>query len=115
MSSEEIDFFEGVKGHFEALETKIIEVEEWGLVGDKAIYSTPFNMLEKSKIFKGANDNDLNVLIDVIIEKALKKDGKKMFNMEHKLKFKVKSDTDIIARVATQIMNADNYSNLKKK
>lgn len=115
MTTEKIDFFEGVKGHFEALDTKIIEVPEWDLIGDKAIYSKPFNMLEKSKIFKGANDSDLNVLIDVIIEKSLTKDGDKMFNMEHKLKFKVKADTDIIARVATEIMNSeDNYS-LKKK
>jgi len=115
MTTEKIDFFEGVKGHFDALETKIIEVPEWDLVGDKAIYSKPFNMLEKSKIFKGANESDLNVLIDVIIEKALTKDGDKMFTMEHKLKFKVKADTDIIARVATEIMNSeDNYS-LKKK
>jgi len=115
MTTEKIDFFEGVKGHFEALETKIIEVPEWGLVGDKAIYSKPFNMLEKSKIFKGANDSDLNVLIDVIIEKALTKDGDKMFTMEHKLKFKVKADTDIIARVATDIMNSDDNQTLKKK
>tara|TARA_R110002020_G_scaffold288_1_gene1574 strand:+ start:594 stop:944 length:351 start_codon:yes stop_codon:yes gene_type:complete len=115
MTADKIDFFEGVKGHFEALETKIIEVPEWGLVGDKAIYSKPFNMLEKSKIFKGANDNDLNVLIDVIIEKSLTKDGDKMFTMEHKLKFKVKADTDVIARVATAIMNADEDSQALKK
>ena len=49
--AEKIDFFEGVKGHFESLETKIIEVPEWGLTGDKAIYSKPFNMQEKSKLF----------------------------------------------------------------
>jgi len=116
MSSDKIDFFEGVKGHFEALETKIIEVPEWGLVGDKSIYSKPFNMLEKAKIFKGANDNDLNVLIDVIIEKALTKDGEKMFNMEHKLKFKVKADTDIIARVSSAIMSSEqDIPALKKK
>jgi hypothetical protein len=115
MTTEKIDFFEGVKGHFEALETKIIEVPEWGLVGDKAIYSKPFNMMEKSKIFKGASDNDLNVLIDVIIEKSLTKDGDKMFTMEHKLKFKVKADTDIIARVATDIMDSEDTQALKKK
>tara|TARA_R100001510_G_C7594482_1_gene163105 strand:+ start:8 stop:352 length:345 start_codon:yes stop_codon:yes gene_type:complete len=113
--SDEVDFFEGVKGHFEALETKIIEVPEWGLEGDKAIYAKPFNMLEKSKIFKGANDNDINVLIDVIIEKALTKDGKKMFSLEHKLPFKVKADTDIIARVATLIMRNEDGSSQKKK
>ncbi len=115
MTADKIDFFEGVKGHFEALETKIIEVPEWGLVGDKSIYTKPFNMLEKSKIFKGSEGGDLNVLIDVIIEKSLTKDGDKMFTMEHKLPFKVKADTDVLARVASQIMNTDETSALKKK
>ena len=114
--AEKIDFFEGVDSHFDSLETKIIEVEEWGLIGDKAIYAKPFDMLEKSKIFKGANDSDLNVLIDVIIQKALTKDGDKMFNMEHKLRFKVRADTDVIAKVATAIMNTeDTVPTLKKK
>jgi hypothetical protein len=45
------------------------------LTGDKAIHTKPFNMLEKQKIFKGATNTDLLVLIDVIIEKALTKDG----------------------------------------
>jgi len=72
-------------------------------------------MLEKSKIFKGANESDLNVLIDVIIEKSLTKDGDKMFTMEHKLKFKVKADTDIIGRVASDIMAVSDHTLLKKK
>ena len=114
---EKKDFFEGVKSHFDSLETKIIEVEEWGLTGKKAIYSKPFNMLEKAKIFKGANDSDLNVLIDVIIEKSLTKDGEKMFTLEHKMKFKIKADTDVIAKVATEIMGTsdDSIPSLKKK
>ena len=113
--AEKIDFFEGVKSHFDSLETKIIEVPEWGLTGDKAIYSKPFNMLEKSKIFKGANDSDLNVLIDVIIEKALTKDGDKMFDLGHKPKFKIKADTDVISRVASEILTQDSIGDLKKK
>ena len=115
--AEKKDFFEGVKSHFDSLETKIIEVEEWGLTGKNAIYSKPFNMLEKAKIFKGANESDLNVLIDVIIAKSLTKDGEKMFDLEHKMKFKIKADTDIIAKVATEIMGTsdDSISSLKKK
>ena len=104
MSDNKIDYFEGIKDHFGTLETQIIEVPEWGLVGDKAIYCKPFNMLEKQKIFKGANSTDLIVLIDVIIEKALTKDGEKMFNASHILKFKTKADTNIVADVATRIM-----------
>ena len=114
--AEKKDFFEGVGSHFDSLETKIIEVEEWGLTGKNAIYSKPFNMLEKAKIFKGANESDLNVLIDVIIEKSLTKDGEKMFNLEHRMKFKIKADTDVIAKVASLIMGTDDsIPTLKKK
>jgi hypothetical protein len=114
--SEKIDYFDGVREHFSTLETQIIEVPEWGLVGDKAIYCKPFNMLEKQKIFKGASGTDLIVLIDVIIEKALTKDGDKMFNATHVLAFKTKADTDIIADVATRIMgtSTDNIEENKK-
>jgi len=114
--AEKIDYFEGVKGHFENLETKIIEVPEWGLTGSKAIYSKPFNMQEKSKLFKGASDSDLNVLIDVIISKALTKDGDKMFNASHILSFKTKADTNVIADVATKIMGTQdtNLGDAKK-
>ena len=45
--SDKIDYFDGIREHFNALETKVIEVPEWGLVGEKAIHSKPFNMLEK--------------------------------------------------------------------
>ena len=114
--AEKKDFFEGVGSHWDSLEIKIIEVEEWGLIGDNAIYSKPFNMLEKAKIYKGANESDLNVLIDVIIEKSLTKDGEKMFNLEHKMKFKLKADTDVIAKVASLIMGTDDtIPTLKKK
>ena len=108
MADEKIDYFEGIRDHFSTLETQIIEVPEWGLVGDKAIYCKPFNMREKAKIFKGATNTVLNVLIDVIIEKALTKDGEKMFNATHVLAFKTKADTNIIAEVATKIMGTGN-------
>ena len=117
MPDDKIDFFDGIRSHFEELDVKIIEVPEWGLVGDKAIYSKPFNMLEKSKIFKGASANDIGVLIDVIVEKALDKDHNKMFNASHILSFKQKADTDILARVASQIMgtNTETFDDVKKK
>jgi len=112
---EKIDFFEGVKSHFESLEIKIIEVPEWGLEGDKAIYVSPFTMNEKAKLFKGSNDSDLSVLVDVIIQKAETKNGDKMFDLSHKPKFKMKADTDVISRVATAIITQDSISDFKKK
>ena len=73
-------------------------------------------MMEKAKIFKGATNTDLVVLIDVIIEKALDKDGKKMFNATHVLSFKTKADTNVIAEVATKIMGTGmvDFKNAKK-
>ena len=108
--SDKIDYFDGIREHFDALETKVIEVPEWGLVGEKAIYSKPFNMLEKQKIFKGATNTDLMVLIDVIITKALTKDGNKMFDDTQKMAFRTKADTDVISDVATKIMGTDTSS-----
>ena len=95
------DYFDGIRNHFEETEIRVIEVPEWGLIGDKAIY------------FKGANSGDLNILIDVIIEKALDKDHNKMFNATHILSFKTKADTDVIARVSNQILGSE-YEDAKK-
>ena len=108
--SEKIDYFDGIREHFNSLETQVIEVPEWGLVGEKSIYSKPFNMLEKQKIFKGATNTDLMVLIDVIITKALTKDGEKMFDDTQKMAFRTKADTDVISDVATKIMGTDTNS-----
>ena len=96
MTEQKIDYFDGIRDHFGSLDTQIIEVPEWDLVGDKAIYCKPFNMLEKQKIFKGATG------------KALTKDGEKMFNGSHVLAFKTKADTNVIADVATKIMGTGN-------
>ena len=115
MSDNKIDYFDGIRDHFDSQETQVIEVPEWGLTGDKAIYCKPFNMLEKAKIFKGATSTDLIVLIDVIIEKALTKDGDKMFNATHILSFKKKADTNVIADVATKIMGTANANVLDAK
>ena len=112
---EKVDFFQGVRDHFESLEIKIIEVPEWGLEGEKAIYVRPFTMNEKARIFKGANDSDLNVLVDVIIQKSETKDGEKMFDLSHKPKFKMKADPDVISRVASEILAQDSIQDLKKK
>jgi len=110
------DYLEGAINHFKHQEVKIIEVEEWGLVGEDAIYAKPFTLLEKSEIFKGSGDSDLTVLIDVIVKKAETKDGEKMFDLESKIKMKKFVDPDIIGRVASQILgNLPSSSELKKK
>tara|TARA_X000001382_G_scaffold89528_1_gene64193 strand:- start:8868 stop:9206 length:339 start_codon:yes stop_codon:yes gene_type:complete len=108
------DYLQGAVNHFKHQEIKVIEVEEWGLVGEDAIYVKPFTMLDKSELFK--DNNDLMVLIDIIVKKAETKDGEKMFDLESKIKMKKFVDPDIVGRIATAIMGtADTNIALKKK
>ena len=107
------DYLEGAISHFKHQEIKIIEVEEWGLTGEDAIYVKPFTLLEKSELFK--NDNDLTVLIDIIVKKSETKDGEKMFDLESKIKMKKFVDPDIIGRVASQIMGTQSPTAELKK
>jgi hypothetical protein len=37
-----------------------------------------------------------------------------MFDLSHKPKFKMKADTDVISRVATEIMSQDSLPDIKK-
>ena len=109
------DYLEGAVNHFKHQEIKFIEVEEWGLIGEDAIYVKPFTLLEKSEIFKD-NINDLTLLIDIIIKKAETKDGEKMFDLESKIKMKKFVDPDIIGRVASEILGTQSsVPELKKK
>ena len=108
------DYLEGAVNHFKHQEIKIIEVEEWGLIGEDAIYVKPFTLLEKSEIFKD-NINDLTLLIDIIIKKAETKDGEKMFDLESKIKMKKFVDPDIIGKVASQIMGTQSSTDDLKK
>lgn len=109
------DFLEGAITHFKHQETRIIEVPEWNLVGEDAIYVKPFTLIEKDEIFKGTNDNSLTVLIDVIVKKALTKDGEKMFDLEAKIKMKRFVDPDVLSRVASQILGTAPDSTALKK
>jgi|SRR6056300_95894 hypothetical protein len=109
------DFLEGAINHFKHQEVKIIEVEEWGLTGEDAIYVKPFTLLEKNEIFGSGDLKDLFVLIDIIVKKAETKDGEKMFDLESKIKMKKFVDPDIISRVSNEILGVtSSVSDLKK-
>ena len=109
------DFLEGAITHFKHQETRIIEVPEWNLVGEDAIYVKPFTLIEKDEIFKGTSDNSLTVLIDVIVKKALTKDGEQMYGLEAKVKMKRFVDPDILSRVASQILGTSPDTQTLKK
>ena len=105
-----------VKEHFESQEVKKIEVAEWGEEGQPlVIYSKPFTLAEKRNLFKGAKNDDLGVLVDAIMLKARDKEGNKIFKLDDKQVLLNNADPEVIARVATEILNTNTLEDAEKK
>ena len=105
------------KSHFESLGTQSIEVPEWKDDDGKptVIYWNPITLAEKKRLFqKSDNLNDVGILADIILMKAIDKDGKKLFTLEDKIALMHKVDSDVLAKVATQIIQTITPDEVKK-
>ena len=95
------------KSHFESLGTQSMEVPEWkdDDGNPTVIYWNPITLAEKKRLFqKSDNLNDVGILADIVLMKALDKNEKKMFNLEDKIALMHKVDSDVLAKVATKII-----------
>jgi hypothetical protein len=105
-----------VKAQFESLGIKKIEVAEWGEEGKPLIiYCSPITLAEKRNLFKGAKNDDLGVLVDVIFLKAKDSEGNKIFKLDDKQVLLNNADANVIARVATEILSGVSYEEAEKK
>ena len=111
-----------VKTHFETLKTITIEVPEWKDETDNAsiFYSEPLTLEEKNKIFQKSNNfQDLTVLVDLLIMKLQVKNDKgelkKAFQLEDKFALIKKADSNVIAKIANQILADTQYEEAEKK
>ena len=108
------------KAHFESLGTQSISIEEWPDDNGKptVIYWTPINLSEKNRIPQKTNGNvlaDASVLADIVIWKALDKDGKKIFTIEDKLSLMHNVDSEILSRIANAMVTTPTVDEVKKK
>ena len=111
-------FIDRAKSHFESLGVQHIEVPEWkDEAGNPSIiYWNPINLSEKNKLFrKSDNLNDVSILADILIMKSLDKDGNKLFTLEDKIALMHKVDSDVLSRVATEMVKAITPEEVKKK
>ena len=105
------------KSHFENLGIQSIEVPEWKDENGNpsVIYWNPITLSEKNKLFKKSDNMlDAGILADILVMKALDKDGNKLFKAEDKLVLMHKVDSDILSRVATSMVQAINPEEVKK-
>ena len=108
---------DSAKSHFESLGVQHIEVEEWKdeSGNPSVIYWNPMNLSEKNKLFKKSDNlSDVSILADILIMKSLDKDGNKLFTLEDKIALMHKVDSDVLSRVATEMVKAITPEEVKK-
>lgn len=92
-----------VREHFNSLGNKRIEVPEWQLV----IYASPMTLAEKNRVYKKSVASDMDLLVDILIMKAMDEAGKKLFTIEHRVTFLNKADSNVVSRVANEIVSSE--------
>ena len=105
------------KSHFENIGIQSIEVPEWKDEDGKptVIFWNPINLFEKNKLFKKSdNMSDVSILADIVIMKALDKDGKKIFKLDDKIELMTKVDSDVLSRIATSMVQVISPDEVKK-
>lgn len=112
-----MNIIDRAKSHFESLGTQSIEVPEWKDDDGKPtiIYWNPITLSEKNKLFKKSDNlSDVSILADILIMKALDKDGNKVFTLEDKIPLMHKVDSDVLSRLATAMVQAISVDEVKK-
>ena len=105
-----------VKAHFESKGVKKIEVAEWGEEGKPlVIYAQPMTLAETRNLFKGAKNDDLGVMVDVVVLKSKDSEGNKIFKLDDKLVLLNNADPSVIARVSKDILDSTSYEEAEKK
>jgi hypothetical protein len=105
------------KSHFESLGIQSIEVPEWKDDDGKPVivYWNPITLSEKNKLFrKSDNMLDASILADIVVMKAIDKEGNKLFKAEDKLVLMHKVDSDVLSKVATSMVQAIHPEEVKK-
>ena len=105
------------KSHFESLGVQSIEIEEWKDDEGKPsiIYWNPITLAEKKKLFSRSDSlNDVGLLADIVIMKALDKDGNKLFHTTDRLDIMNKVDSDVLAKIAAAMVQSPTAYESKK-
>ena len=106
------------KSHFDNIGVQSMEVSEWKDENAKPVilYWNPITLLEKNRLLKKSDTlNDIAILADVLVMKALDKDGKKVFKLEDKQTLMNSADPNILQRIAQKMVEVPSIDELKKK
>ena len=104
-----------LKDDFQSLGVQSMDIEHKDGSVTK-VYWNPITLSEKKKLFdKSTNLNDVSLLADIVVMKAIDKDGKKLLSLEDKLSLMHSVNSETIANVATAMVQTLNPEDVKKK
>lgn len=104
MAIDKSDLTDAITSHFAALKNQHVEVPEWGSDDIPAvIFFDPVTVAERIELDRYTED----YLPRVLIRKALKLDGSKMFTLADLPTLMNSASALIVAQVANRILNAD--------
>ena len=107
---------ESAKVHFSGLAVEMTEVPEWGTDGEPLqVYYKPMTLAEKNKLYKLAQNDDLEIMAYTLIYKALDSDGNKIFDLGDKRALMHEVDADVAAELAGKIMSGASIEEQKGK
>ena len=58
--------------------------------------------------------SDVSILADIVVMKALDKDGKKILKLDDKMELMTKVDSDVLSRIATSMVQVISPEEVKK-
>jgi len=97
-----MSILERAKAHFDKQEIIEIEISEWEDESGNptVIYSKPFTLGERKKLYKFAKDDDMEFLVRLVILKALDKTGDPIFDIGDRVTLMNSVDPKIITKIA---------------
>ena len=105
------DILRRAREHFEGQKNRTVAVPEWGAPGEPLIiHFDAMNMRERRKVFEKAAKNDLSASVDALILMARDAHGRKLFTEDHRHPLMTEVDSAVVARIAAQIMQAEEFT-----
>lgn len=101
---------EKVTAHYEARGRREIDVPEWGI----KIYSTPLTVRNRTFLQKKNRQSDAETALDLVMLKACDVDGNRLFEDSDRKQLEEAADSDILSRIALQMMAGPSLDDAKK-
>jgi hypothetical protein len=92
--------------HFSKKELRKLEVPEW----EVTVFAKNLTLEDKAKMLRRADADNTDYLIYALIYGLIDESGDAVFTIEDKVPLRRKADPDIVTRLATFVLTADNES-----